>query len=858
MRGRATVLAVCLAGVLAAPAGAFASGGALAQLPGRAECVSNDAYSGSPGLCRQAIGIDGAQSVAVTAAGTDSLYVAGTQSDAVAAFARDPGTGLPTQISGTGGCVAASLSGCANGNALDAPDWVTVSPDGANVYATSYNSDAVVAFSRDPATGAIAQLPGTAGCTTSAASAGACASGSGLGGAAQIAVSPDGADAYAVSYADGALTTFSRAAGGTLTETGCLSNATLAGCTAAGNLAGAASVAISPDGGFVYVAARTSQAVTIYGRNPATGALTALAGTNGCVSETGSSSCAAGNGLESPNSIAISPDGLHVYVSSFGCGQGCAGDTVAVFSRDPTTGVLTQLPGAAGCLSGGGADPTCTPAPVLGGDFAVTTSPDGAYTYVTAYQSNAVAAFSADPSSGALTALPGLAQCASADGSGGQCAQATALNHPHQTVLSPDGRFAYTVSNQSDALDVFATVGAQSAPPSASSPPVLSGPTGVGGTVTASAGAWGGDQTGYAYRWERCDTAGGNCAAVAGASALYTLAGQAAVSRYPVTAEDTGHTIRVVVTAINSAGRTTATSAAVPVVAAPTILKPPAISGTPALGKTLTTSTGLWSGIPTSFLYQWFACNGKGLGCTVIAGATTATLVVGAGQVGQTIRVAVTALGPGGPGISASGPTAKVTAPAPGVIALPTIVGTTRIGRTLTASTGLWSGDPTAFSYQWLDCSASGGQCVAIKGATRSKYRLRREDAGHRVRVVVTARNRWSASKATSKATKLLGKVIDELTCRLTSRPASPGFRLLCSLKLDAGRLPASKHLGGVIFQGRKLAAIAIGTVTKSGQVRLFVKKMGRFGSGRFAMKLFIRKDGYGVVNETILVRIRS
>jgi len=74
------------------------------------------------------------------------------------------------------------------------------------------------------------------------------------------------------------------------------------------------------------------------------GELTQLSGVSGCISEAGGS-CTLGRGLNGAGWVAISPDGNHVYVAAFD------GSTVSVFSRNATTGVLTQLSGTAGCIA---------------------------------------------------------------------------------------------------------------------------------------------------------------------------------------------------------------------------------------------------------------------------------------------------------------------------------------------------------------------------------------------------------------------------------------------------------------------------------------------------------------------------
>src|SRR5207237_5713642 len=79
-----------------------------------------------------------------------------------------------------------------------------------------------------------------------------------------------------------------------------------------------------------------------------------------------------------------------------------------------------------------------------------------------------------------------------------------------------------------------------------------------GSTLTTTTGAWSGTTPlTYAYQWRRCPVGGGACANVGTNAATYTL----------VTA-DVGATIQVVVTATNSVGSATATSAATAPIAA--------------------------------------------------------------------------------------------------------------------------------------------------------------------------------------------------------------------------------------------------------------------------------------------------
>jgi hypothetical protein len=92
--------------------------------------------------------------------------------------------------------------------------------------------------------------------------------------------------------------------------------------------------------------------------------------------------------------------------------------------------------------------------------------------------------------------------------------------------------------------------------PTPSKPPTISGTAEVGLTLVATRGTWKGSPTSFRFQWNRCDATGAACVAIGGATAKI----------YTPTGGDIGHTLRVNVTARNSSGSSTATSAATGVV----------------------------------------------------------------------------------------------------------------------------------------------------------------------------------------------------------------------------------------------------------------------------------------------------
>jgi len=181
--------------------------------------------------------------------------------------------------------------------------------------------------------------------------------------------------------------------------------------------------------------------------------------------------------------------------------------------------------------------------------------------------------------------------------------------------------------------------------------------------------------------------------------------------------------------------------------APPTNTGEPVISGRPEQGRTLSSTTGSWSGTqPLSFVYQWVRCGADGGrpdggDCTVIFGATERRYQLVRADVDFRMRVRVTASNAEGSQTVASNPTTTVVGP-PENTSMPLVRGNMVVGSLATADPGSWTGRQSiSFSYRWLRCNTQGGDCVSIGGGTGRNYRLTSSDVNHRIRFNVTARN---------------------------------------------------------------------------------------------------------------------
>ena len=118
----------------------------------------------------------------------------------------------------------------------------------------------------------------------------------------------------------------------------------------------------------------------------------------------------------------------------------------------------------------------------------------------------------------------------------------------------------------------------------------------------------------------------------------------------------------------------------------------------------------------------------------------------------------MTASNSAGASYAVSAVTPIVGAIPPSDASQPSISGGAQIGQTLSASTGVWSGDPvTSYTYQWQNCDSTGNNCWNIAGATGSSYTVPTWELNETLQVTVTASNSGGSGSGSSPVTQPVG-----------------------------------------------------------------------------------------------------
>jgi hypothetical protein len=205
---------------------------------------------------------------------------------------------------------------------------------------------------------------------------------------------------------------------------------------------------------------------------------------------------------------------------------------------------------------------------------------------------------------------------------------------------------------------------------------------------------------------------------------------------------------------------------------APANSAPPAISGRPKVGHTLTGTAGAWDYAPTSFKYEWRRCTTITLdSCHTIAGPHHTTRAdhaihhLVAEDDNMYLRILVTATNRAGHTRQVSHHTVQVTLHKPILSAGPEISGTPKVDSALHATHGAWENAPTGYAYAWSRCTdVTLHTCHPIADAHHATHTLIGADDNHYLRVTVTATNHYAsiagAPVLTAKITRLAPVVI--------------------------------------------------------------------------------------------------
>lgn len=283
-------------------------------------------------------GIEGIAGVVTLVLSSDGLYLyaAGRFSNAIVVFSRNGQTGALAQIQ--------TLSDGQGGvDGLYGVTQLALSPDEQSLYSSAYFDFAVAAFDRDPATGLLTfvrQRSYEAGVTPD------------LGNVNGIAVSPDGGTVYVGGESGpGRVFLFTR------TENDIVYSGTTLFDSLVQPLSGPTYMKFSPDDAQFYVAAEFDRAITIFDLGDAGGLTNASFVSDG----------AGGSSLRGVQGFVFNAAGTRLYGTVLDPGA------VVDFSRDPQTGALTFIEAHVGLI---------TPSVLLTDPGEPALSPDEKHLYV--------------------------------------------------------------------------------------------------------------------------------------------------------------------------------------------------------------------------------------------------------------------------------------------------------------------------------------------------------------------------------------------------------------------------------------------------------------------------------------------
>ncbi|MDF2455799.1 MAG: hypothetical protein K0R51_1792 [Cytophagaceae bacterium] len=324
------------------------------------------------------------------------IYVLGNTNSTINVFQRNLLTGALSPLQSLTNNTAGILK-------MLQPDGMAISPDGKNIYVTSFYESSLITFSRNATTGLLAYQ------STHTDEVGGV---DGLNFCLEPVVSSDGKNVYVGSMSDNAVAVFTRnASTGALTYLECHKD----GVAGVDGLANVTALTVSADGHHVYACGGDDNAIALFSRNSGTGALTYL------------QMVQSSSYLEGGNGIMCSSDNLNIYVAVYGS------NALVVYNRNPVTGFLTFLQVFQQLYKYSAADQ-------------VAMSPDGKNLFLTAQGEGTIYVFSRDLTTGMLTVVDHVKN---------NTYGFTGFERPKSIIITPDGKHVYTSSWVDNAVTCF-------------------------------------------------------------------------------------------------------------------------------------------------------------------------------------------------------------------------------------------------------------------------------------------------------------------------------------------------------------------------------------------------------------------
>jgi len=244
------------------------------------------------------------------------------------------------------------------------------------------------------------------------------------------------------------------------------------------------------------------------------------------------------------------------------------------------------------------------------------------------------------------------------------------------------------------------------------------------------------------YQWMRCATAEGIYEHIPGATS----------NSYTLTAGEKDHYIKVQATGAGSYAGTVTSIYKGPVSAGQITAIGP-ISGTTAVGQTLTVGTLTPYGATAS--YQWQRSDGDEPFADIVGGTSSTYTLTGPDNY-RYIRVVATGTG-AFTGTVTSDFVGRVGAAVTPLTSIGAISGTAEVGKTLTAGTLTPAGSAT---YQWQRSASADGIYELIPGATEKNYTLTPADKDKYIKVAATGSGNYSSTVvSTSKGPVAAGQL---------------------------------------------------------------------------------------------------